>query len=108
MTTPIIIHTLFDVVRCCSMLFDVVSCSMLCPVRCCVLFDVVSCSMLFDVVFLCFAATLLNLHMAGNSIGSWSQSKERAIGMRSICKYIARNTTLRHLELSNNMLDVRE
>ena len=49
--------------------------------------------------------TLLDLRLQGNSVGSWSQSKERRVGMDSICTFVVRNKTLRHVDLSHNMLD---
>jgi hypothetical protein len=49
--------------------------------------------------------TLIDIQMKGNSIGSWSNSKERISGMTSICNFIKINATLVHLDVSNNHLN---
>ena len=50
--------------------------------------------------------TLLDLNLAGNSIGSWSHGSQREHGMASLCAYVTNPLNpLIHLNISRNMLN---
>ena len=50
-------------------------------------------------------STLLDLNLAGNSIGTWSSVPQREKGILALCKLVKECTTLLHLDIGRNMLN---